>query len=132
MLVTISTYSFPYEAHIAKAKLDSEAIPAFIADEHTINMQWLYSNALGGVKLQVPEHFAEQALALLREDDQQALFEQEGGDFPVCPECGSSDTEYYRIGRRLAFLVFLGLDFPLFPTKDGLRCKACGAINPTD
>ncbi|OVZ14779.1 hypothetical protein CDO47_30295, partial [Pseudomonas aeruginosa] len=24
------------------------------ADEHTINMQWLYSNALGGVRLQVP------------------------------------------------------------------------------
>ena len=47
MLKTIATYSFPYEAQIARARLDSEGIPAFVADEQTINMQWLYSNALG-------------------------------------------------------------------------------------
>ena len=44
MMVTIATFSFPYEAQIARAKLDSEGIPATVADEHTINMQWLYSN----------------------------------------------------------------------------------------
>lgn len=65
MLVTIASYSMPYEAHIAKSRLDSEGIPAFMADEHTINMQWLYSNALGGVKLQVPEPYAEAAIEIL-------------------------------------------------------------------
>lgn len=129
MLVTVSTYSFPYEAHIAKAKLNAEGIPAFVADEHTINMQWLYSNAMGGVKLQVPQTFVERALEVLSEDDEAALLHQQGGDFPVCPQCGSGDTEYYRIGKRWAFLVFLGIDFPLFPTKDGIRCKSCGAIS---
>tara|TARA_R100001143_G_scaffold755_1_gene2242 strand:- start:4968 stop:5165 length:198 start_codon:yes stop_codon:yes gene_type:complete len=49
MLKTVATFSFPHEAHIARAKLESEGIPALVADEHTINMQWLYSNALGGV-----------------------------------------------------------------------------------
>lgn len=34
MLITIATYSFPYEADIAKPRLDSEGIPAFIADEY--------------------------------------------------------------------------------------------------
>jgi hypothetical protein len=68
MLKTIARYSFPYEAQIARAKLDSEGIPAYIADEHTINMQWFYSDALGGVKLQVPETYAQQALELLSED----------------------------------------------------------------
>ena len=131
MLVTVSTYSFPYEAHIAKAKLDAEGIPAFVADEHTINMQWLFSNAMGGVKLQVPQTFVERALDILSEDDEAALLQQQGGDFPVCPQCGSADTEYYRIGKRWAFLVFLGIDFPLFPTKDGIRCQACGAISET-
>lgn len=62
VLKTISTYTFPYEAQIAWAKLDSEQIPALIADEHTINMQWLYSNALGGARLQVPEEYVESAI----------------------------------------------------------------------
>lgn len=60
-MMTITTFSLPIEAQIAWAKLDSEGIPAFVADEHTINAHWLYSNALGGVRLQVPNGFAEQA-----------------------------------------------------------------------
>jgi hypothetical protein len=67
MLVTIATFSFPHEAHLAKVRLDAFGIPSFIADEHTINMQWFYSNALGGVRLQVPEGFAAQAHEFLNE-----------------------------------------------------------------
>ena len=122
MLVTISTYLFPYEAQIDKAKLESEGITAFIADEHTINMQWLYSNALGGVRLQISEKFRAQALLILNEDRSDLLIEQEGSDLPICEQCGSPETEFYLIGKRLAFLVFLRLDFPLFPTKTVVRC----------
>lgn len=131
MLVTISRYSLPYEAHLAKSRLDAEGIPAFIADEHTINMQWLYSNALGGVRLQVPEAYAEDARRILDEDREQDLLDQEGWESLVCPECGSEDTEFYQIGRRWAFLVFLGINFPLFPVKDGIKCRSCGAISKT-
>ena len=38
MLVTIATFSFPHEAHLAKAQLDAFDIHSFIADGHTINM----------------------------------------------------------------------------------------------
>ena len=68
MLTTVARYSLPYEAHLARARLESEGIPAFVADEHTINMQWLYSDALGGVRLQVPEPWALRALSVLAED----------------------------------------------------------------
>jgi len=131
MLITVSRYSFPYEAHIAKTRLDSEGIPSFIVDEHTINMQWLYSNALGGVRLQVPEAYAEVALAVLAENREKDLAEEHGIEAKVCPHCGSSDTEFYQIGRRWAFLAFLGLGFPLFPVKDGIKCKQCGKISKT-
>jgi hypothetical protein len=33
--------------------LDSAGIESFLADENVIRMNWLWSNALGGVKLQV-------------------------------------------------------------------------------
>jgi hypothetical protein len=128
MLTTIATYSFPYEAQIAKARLDAEGIPAFVADEQTINMQWLYSNAMGGVRLQVPEQFAVQAADILAEDHSEELEQELGVDSICCSACGSDNTEPYQIGKRWAFLVFLGLDFPLFPVKNTYRCKDCGFI----
>ncbi len=73
MLTTVASFSFPHEAHIARAKLESESIPATLADEHTIAMQWLYSNALGGVKVQVPTPFAERAIEILAQDNSDLL-----------------------------------------------------------
>ncbi|MGM0952606.1 MAG: DUF2007 domain-containing protein [Pseudomonadota bacterium] len=131
MLVTISRYSMPYEAHIARSRLDAEGIPAFVADEHTINMQWMYSNALGGVRLQVPEPYVEAAIEVLAEDREQDLTGQEGSEAEVCQYCGSSATEFHQIGRRWAFLMFLGINFPLFPVKNGIKCKQCGKVSIT-
>ncbi|MBV0932635.1 putative signal transducing protein [Marinobacterium weihaiense] len=128
MLVTIARYTYPYEAQIARALLDSEGIRAFVADEQTINMQWLYSDALGGVRLQVAAEDVERACQLLAEDREAPLLEQEGEDRPACPVCGSRNTAHHLIGRRWAFLMFLAIDFPLFRVRDGLRCHACGAI----
>ena len=92
MLITIARYSFPFDAHISKAQLDAEDIPSFIADEHTVNMQWMYSNAMGGVRLQVPEEYAEKATTILAGDRSDELMAEQGGDFDKCLSCGSSDT----------------------------------------
>jgi len=64
-MVTICSYSRPYEANIVKSQLESAGIPVFIADEYTIGINWLYSNALGGVKVQVPESLASAAKELI-------------------------------------------------------------------
>ncbi|MBW4056268.1 MAG: DUF2007 domain-containing protein [Proteobacteria bacterium] len=37
-MVTVGRYSTPYEANMVKSRLESEGIPAFIADEYTIGM----------------------------------------------------------------------------------------------
>lgn len=129
MSKTIATFSFPYEAHIARAKLESEGIPAFVADEHTINMQWLYSTAMGGVRLQVSKKFVEEALTVLNQDTSRDLIEQEGFDTTSCKNCSSTNTEFYLIGKRLAFLVFLGVNFPLYPTQSGIKCNECGHVS---
>lgn len=68
MYRTVATFSFPHEAHIVRAMLEAEGIPAIVADEHTINMDWLYSNALGGVKVQVPEAMLADAAEILKKD----------------------------------------------------------------
>jgi len=55
--VTIKNYSLPHEAHLAKTYLENEGIEVFLKDELTTQIYNFYSNAIGGVKLQVrPEN----------------------------------------------------------------------------
>lgn len=67
-MITIARFDNPVTANIAKARLDAAGIPALLADEHTVSMNWLLSNAIGGVRLQVPDEYAVRAMDLLEED----------------------------------------------------------------
>ncbi|MGY7478107.1 DUF2007 domain-containing protein, partial [Klebsiella pneumoniae] len=66
--IVVKTFSFPYEAQIAKTQLESFGITAYIANEHTIKLDWFYSNALGGVRLLVPENYVDEAKLFLEKD----------------------------------------------------------------
>ncbi|GAL10927.1 hypothetical protein JCM19233_1912 [Vibrio astriarenae] len=72
-MIVVARFSFPHEAHIAKANLESAGIESFIADEHTVNTQWLYSNAIGGVRLMVSEEDLEEATEILTSDFSESL-----------------------------------------------------------
>ncbi len=50
-IVTIASFYHPPEAQLLSAKLKSAGIPSFVADENLVN--WVYSYAIGGVRLQV-------------------------------------------------------------------------------
>src|ERR1700720_523374 len=63
-LVTVRTFSTPWEAQIAQARLGSEGVHSLIANEHVIRMVAL-SNAVGGIQLKVREQDAEAAAAVL-------------------------------------------------------------------
>jgi hypothetical protein len=52
-VVALRQFLTVQEAVMAKSILDSAGIESFLADENVISMNWLWSNALGGVKLQV-------------------------------------------------------------------------------
>jgi len=64
-LVTITSVSQHYEAYMLKALLEEEGIDVFLQDE--IFAQ-LYTNALGGIKIQVPNKDAERAREVLVEN----------------------------------------------------------------
>ncbi len=124
--VVIARFSYPHEAHMAKSSLESAGIPAAVVDEHMINMQWLYSDALGGVKLLVAPEYAEQALGILNSDFSTEVDCESGSDETVCPLCGGKNFHPFTKGRVPAFIVFLLLGFPLFFYKHGLKCTDCG------
>lgn len=64
--VTIATFDKTTDAHIAMGRLVAEGIPAQLFDDNMVQMDWLYSIALGGIKLRVArvnEHPARLILA---------------------------------------------------------------------
>ena len=66
-LITVVTFVYPHELGIPQSLLESEGIECFVRDEFTINVHPFYSNAIGGIKLQVRESDAQRALKILIE-----------------------------------------------------------------
>jgi hypothetical protein len=66
--VTLRTYMYPIEAAIFRCKLEAAGIECFLKNELTVQVNPLYSNAIGGVELQVNEEDVETAEEILRED----------------------------------------------------------------
>lgn len=88
-LVTVAVYGTPYEAGLAKSELESYDIPVFLADEYTIGVNSLYSNALGGIKVNVPESSAEYANRILRQEllpEEEALMQDFESSTPPFPK----------------------------------------------
>lgn len=65
--ITVISFTYPQEAYLAKAKLESEGIEVTIKDDLTAQVNNFYSNAIGGVKVQVKETDVEQAMQALLE-----------------------------------------------------------------
>ena len=75
--VTILTFTYPHDAIIIKGRLEADGIPCFLKDELTVQVDNFYTNALGGVKLQVKESDRERAT----EKRQEHLFLSAGNFF---------------------------------------------------
>lgn len=130
-LIVIASYSFPLDANIAKAALRSTGIPAFLADEHTINMQWLYSNAMGGVRVLVAKEHKSAAITLLTNNFSLAVDTECGSNIDTCQSCGSKNVEHYTKGKVPAYLLFIVIGFPFFFHKHGFKCSDCGYFTET-
>jgi len=66
--VTVATYDKVTDAHIALGRLAAEGIEAQLFDDHMVQMDWLYSIAVGGIKLRVARGDAKAAREVLETD----------------------------------------------------------------
>jgi hypothetical protein len=131
-LVTIASFSHPEEAYIVSTKLESEGIRSFVADAHTVTANWLYSNAIGGVKVQVRESDAAEAARILRLAKQDIHAAISTGE--TCPKCNSADIHYETFSLRpvfvswlLSFLTFGPEGAFIFPfLRRKWKCRTCG------
>jgi hypothetical protein len=103
-LVTVATFSTPFEARVAKNRLEAEGIPVFLGDEESVGNLWHLGFALGGVKLQVSDDYIQRAMELLTTPplEEEIEAESDAGESPAdseaiqaawtCPQCGNQVT----------------------------------------
>jgi hypothetical protein len=125
-LITVKSYSTPYEACLARAVLELFDIDATLADVNIISLNWLWSNALGGVKVRVLESEVEDALDILAAEpsDDFSDWQDELGAV-TCPSCGSHNGHYF-LDKRGTFLTWLVLGLPIIPVISKQACEDCG------
>ena len=64
--ITILTFTYPHEMEIVRGRLESEGIECNVLDEFTVQVHNFYSNAIGGIKLQVKKEDLSRALQVLK------------------------------------------------------------------
>jgi hypothetical protein len=65
--ITVLTFTYPYEIAIVRGRLESDGIECFVQDELTVQVHPFYSNAIGGIKLQVKESDLKQTIEILKD-----------------------------------------------------------------
>lgn len=126
-VVAIRRYRDIPAALLAKSILDSAGIENFLTDVNTVRMDWLWSNALGGVRLFVKDSDASSAEELLNQSFQDS-FQVEGQETftqPRCPVCQSFEVSYKGLHKRIAYASII-LHVPIPLSRLGWRCGACG------
>lgn len=136
-LKVLISFTLPYEAHLAQGYLESYGMETFIGDELTVQVNNLYSNAIGGVKLLCADSDFEKCIELLKEggyivqNNSQNEFKiqevkiKENTNKNICPFCSSEN-----IGgnKRLNFLMvpvyfILGAILPFY--NRSYKCFDC-------
>ena len=113
---------FGHELAVARSWLESEGVECYVKDELTVQVNPFYSNAIGGVKLQVREEDAERAIQLLKEggflEEPNENVEKEiiatiNADANICPYCGSAELSKPRLSKKAFVFSLILLGFPI-------------------
>ena len=131
-LVTIRTFRDPSDAMMAKSVLDSAEVPCFLKAENTVRIQWVWSNLIGGIRLQVRPADVEIAEQLLSQEVSPTIELEDGKVYeqPCCPFCTSLDirfeaqNENVRLAPVLALASIL-VGVPIAFPKNRWTCHTC-------
>jgi hypothetical protein len=111
---TIAVFTFPGDLVIAKTKLESEGIECRVLDELTVQSYNFLSNAVGGVKLQVPKSEFDRAYSILL---QGGFIKEQKVDQLNYVEKKLSDSSFYKKIKTLLIVftcIFVVFIFGLF------------------
>lgn len=131
-LVQFKYYTNSLEANRDKQILKDNGLESFIANEQTIQSDWLLSQALGGIQLQVFDDEKEKAIEIINNflENEHTSLEVEHTilnpefDF-TCPKCGSNHLYRDENPGGLFGVSLLVLGFPLKAPSHLYHCYYC-------
>jgi hypothetical protein len=127
--VQIDAFIHPIECELARTRLEWHGIECYAFDHNIIVFNWLYSLAVGMVKLKVSRADAERAVEILQQEPvrveitHELVADAQGELF--CPRCNSPDIFPERLHRRLVYLTWLAFGWPLPIITRKWRCMDC-------
>jgi len=104
--------------------LEGSGIEVFLPDELTVQNNWLWTNAIGGVRVQVLEEDAERAAEVLNE----ASVGNQKEAAKNCPHCSATLKETHGLGLYPKMLLALLFSIPI-RSKSTWRCPKCGIVS---
>jgi predicted RNA-binding Zn-ribbon protein involved in translation (DUF1610 family) len=122
-LIKVRTFDNYFLANITLTKLQNCGIECYLKDEHTVTMDPILSNAIGGIKLVVKEEEAEEARQLLQQFDEAYL------KSIICPNCGKAEiTEIIKPGATNFLTAILTWSFSSYAIAANhiYQCSNCG------
>ncbi|MBC7555563.1 MAG: DUF2007 domain-containing protein [Chryseobacterium sp.] len=132
-LVKFKYYQNSIEANRDKQILADNGVISFIANEQTIQSDWLLSNALGGIQLQVFDNDKEKATEILKDflENEHVELEVEhtisDPEFDlVCPKCGSNHLYRNDNPSKLFGFAMPFLNFGSKTNTETYNCYYCG------
>ncbi len=133
--VTVRRFlSYP-EAYLAKGRLEIEEISAYLADEHIVAANWLWVQAVGGIRLIVTSDSASRANDILERVYSDSLSDIPELQLPPsryesCSSCGSTAIVVPRWSQSAKALSFwlpgLVLVALMAVALERYRCSNCG------
>ncbi len=123
----VRSYQYSSEAQIFCGKLEAEGIEVYLRDNHIVDSNPIWSNAVGGVKLFVREEDFEKANEILSTVSQYSLDEK--NDLIKCPNCSAEKVEMITSIRDTKSLIafIFSLLFVVIPfySKYRYKCSYC-------
>lgn len=138
-LVTIARFSFPYQAHLLRGRLESEGIEAFIQQEDNSSVLPYLAVTKSGISVLVKQSDKDAALEIMKSIEESvtpsadlpAALQIDGEVFDlvkgICPECSVPAVYLRRSGTlastaAIAFVAIITLPIKL---KHNYFCNNC-------
>ena len=118
-------------ALLFRSILDSAGVECFLADEHTIRLNWFWSDLLGGVKLCMRKADADSAGSLLAQGVPEKYDVEGVGEYaqPRCPKCQSLEISFQGMNKAVDYTrALLGGHLP--HSRSLWECDSCGSQWP--
>lgn len=122
-LVSVRTFDNYFSANIILTRLQSDGIECYLKDEHTVTIDPILTNAIGGIKLVVKKEDEQKTLELLR------IYQTEYMQSAKCPKCGSnsfSQVTKKDAGNYLTAIITWLFSSYAVALKYIYQCGSCG------